>query len=329
MKQLFGKLAIIVFFIVMLLFPGEVLKGACSGLLLWFNRVLPTLLPFMILSNLLIRTQAVNLIVKLTGPVLGPLFGVSGYGSFAVVTGFLCGYPMGSKTATDLLKAGHITLSEARYLLSFCNNASPAFIMSYVVLQNLSEERLVLPALFILMGAPVLSSILFRRLWISGRNPGDKRSPFVDKTSISGDNVANHVENSSIPHTVENIVDTCIMDGFEMITKVGGYIMLFSIFTSLAQMLKIHHCLFRYLLLPSLEITNGISLICKAGLPSAATFFLCMVSTSFGGFCAAAQTGCMISGTGLSIKPYIIQKLITAMVTSLLCFLYLLGTMLN
>ena len=34
----------------------------------------------------------------------------------------------------------HISLSEAKYLLSFCNNTSPAFIMSYVVIQNLKDE---------------------------------------------------------------------------------------------------------------------------------------------------------------------------------------------
>ncbi len=323
MKRYLMKATVILLFIVMLILPGEVFEGACSGLLLWFNSVLPTLLPFIIVSGLLIKTRAVDWIVRITGPVLCPVFGVTHYGSFAVITGFLCGYPMGSKVTCDLLKEGHISQGEARYLLSFCNNASPVFIISYLVLQNLSEEKLVYPALLILMGSPVLASFLFRRLWKTKGSTGDKVSHFVDKSAISVDNPARHAENFSIPHGVENIVDTCIMNGFEMITKVGGYIMLFSILMSLAERSGIKHFLFRFLLLPSLEITSGISLLCEGALSKQAAFFLCMTCTSFGGFCAAAQTSCMISGTGLSIKTYTIEKLITAMVTSLLCCLYL------
>lgn len=318
------RLGVIGVFVLMLLFPREVFAGAETGLLLWFNSVLPTLLPFLILSGLLIRTRAVDLIVRVTGPVLKPLFGVSDYGSFAVVTGFLCGYPMGSKVTTDLLKEGRISLGEARYLLSFCNNASPVFIISYVVMQNLGDDRFVLPALFILMGAPVLASFIFRsglgdkgRFRVDNReNIGDKMQHNVDKRGITSGNVESWDKKNSL-------VDACIMNGFELITKVGGYIMLFSIFMALAEKTGIRHFLFQFLLLPSLEITSGISLLCAGVLSQHVTFFLCMVCTSFGGWCAAAQTSCMISGTRLSIKTYIMQKLITAMVTSLLCLCYL------
>lgn len=309
MRQYYFRFGVILLFITMLLFPKQVFNGASEGLLLWFNSVLPTLLPFMIVSNLLIRTHAVDWIVRVTGPLLRRILRVSDYGSFAAVTGFLCGYPMGSKTATDLLKEGHIDLPEAKYLLSFCNNASPVFIISYLVMQNLSNERLLLPALVILMGAPILASFLFRHFYHMPYGKGMPGKPAKNT----------HAGYSSS----ESLVDTCIMNAFEMITKVGGYIILFSILLSLAQMINISGSLFRHLLLPSLEITSGITLLCKNELAEPARFLFAMICTSFGGWCAIAQTRCMIGGTALSIKPYIAQKLITAMVTSLLCLLYL------
>lgn len=76
---------------------------------------------------------------------LCPLLGTSYYGTFAVLTGFLCGYPMGAKTTSDLLNVNKISRSEASYLLSFCNNTSPAFILSYVVAQNMKERNLCIP----------------------------------------------------------------------------------------------------------------------------------------------------------------------------------------
>lgn len=310
MKQYSFRAGILLLFVTMLLFPKQVFAGASSGLLLWFNSVLPTLLPFMIVSNLLIRTEAVDWIARITGPLLRHIFQVSDYGSFAVVTGFLCGYPMGSKVTTDLLKEGCIDLAEAKYLLSFCNNASPAFIISYIVFQNLGNEKLLLPSLVILMGSPILVSFLFRL--------------FVQKPRQKDLNRKNR-KSRSAGCTVysENLMDTCIMNAFEMITKVGGYILLFSVLLSIAQIVTTSNPLYRCLLLPSLEMTNGISLLRTTVFSEPARFFLSMICASFGGWCAAAQTHCMIARTGLSVKPYIAQKLLTAMVTSLLCLFYL------
>ena len=117
-------------FLAMLAFPGQVFDGACDGLLLWFRTVLPTLLPFLILSNLLIRTGGVHILAGVLGPCIRHLFHVSDHGSFAVLTGFLCGYPMGAKTTSELVLSGDISEKEGAYLLSFCNNASPMFIMN-------------------------------------------------------------------------------------------------------------------------------------------------------------------------------------------------------
>lgn len=309
MKLRFIKASVIAFFILMLLFPAKVFEGACKGLTLWFNSILPTLLPFMILSGILIKTKAIHWIVRLSGPLMRYIFHVSDYASFAVITGFLCGYPMGSRITSDLLSEGHISSGEAAYLLSFCNNASPVFVISYVVQQNLGEKSFLCPALIILTASPVIASFLFRRFHLSAR--------FCPEGILSV-----KPESGARNEISGTLLDSCIMNGFEAVTKVGGYIILFSIFLSLAELPSVSCYFYRCLLLPSLEISNGIALICRSLNPADA-FFLCMVMTSFGGWCAIAQTKCMISGSGLSIIPYIIEKLITGVVTSLLSALYL------
>lgn len=313
MKRYFLMSAAIIFFCLMLLFPAPVVDGASKGLLLWFQVVLPTLLPFMIVSNLLIETQAINVIAKITGHLFSRFFRVSSHGSFAVLTGFLCGYPMGSKVTADLIRNGNISTEEGRYLLSFCNNTSPMFMISYVLMQNLGDKTLFIPSLVILMGTPVICSFIFRRLLLPSNGISGRTLAFSSST--------NRKKNTSVPSG--NIIDCCIMNGFETITKVGGYIMLFSIIVELCHLLPVSHPLFYNLLFPSLEITTGIQSICSSTVPQHIRFILCLSMTSFGGWCAVAQTQCMIQGTGLSIFPYIIQKLITAGVTSLFAYLYI------
>lgn len=299
MKQIIFAIASIAFFFLMLCFPKETLSGASDGLLLWFQIVLPTLLPFFIFTNLLIYTNSIYYISYVCSPLLQRLFSVSPDGSFAVLAGFLCGYPVGAKVTADLTKTGHISASEAKYLLSFCNNTSPAFIMSYIVIQNLKDESLLIPTMLILYLSPVLCSFLFRKFYHTDRN------------TI----VFNNIRNSNLCFSFE-IFDTCIMNAFENITKVGGYIILFSILFSLGKLLPITH------LLPFLEITNGIPHIVSLFADFKLSYVLILCLTSFGGVCAIAQTSAMLTETKLSIVSYTIEKLVTALVTSLLAFLY-------
>ena len=305
MKRYFTSLCVIALFVLMLLFPQPVFKGASSGLLLWFNVILPTLLPFMIVSNLLIGTRAIDAISKVFGPVMCRLFGVTRYGSFAIIAGFLCGYPMGGKVTADLVRKQYITWQEGQYLLSFTNNTSPMFIISYVVWQNLKDTSRTMPALLILILSPILCSFLFRIYYRPGARIHSSGCPPLPKAAAA------------------SLMDSCIMNGFETITKVGGYIMLFSILIALLQKLPLDHFLFSLLLHPSLEMTNGIPLLCASPLSADACFVLSLALTSFGGWCSVAQTRSMVQGTRLPITPYIIEKLITTLVTSLLAYTYI------
>lgn len=299
MKQITYAIVCIAFFFVMLCFPKETLSGASDGLLLWFQIVLPTLLPFFIFTNLLIHTNSIIYISYLCGPILQRLFCVSQNGSFAVLAGFLCGYPVGAKVTADLVKTNRISLSEGKYLLSFCNNTSPAFIISYIVMQNIKDESLLLPTLIILYLSPILCSFLFRKYYK------------ITSSRIESDNL----QNTTLQFRFE-IFDFSIMNAFENITKVGGYIILFSILFSLGNKLPITH------LLPFLEITNGIPCIVNTFTDFNTSYVLLLALSSFGGVCAIAQTNSMLGDSKLSITPYTIEKLITTMVTSLLALLY-------
>lgn len=294
MKKTISAVVMIGLFFLMLTFPKQTLYGASEGLMLWFEILLPTLLPFLILTNLLLQTNAIVYISYIIGPLFEKIFQVSHNGSFAVLSGFLCGYPVGAKVTADLVRSQKITLEEGKYLLSFCNNTSPAFIISYLVLQNIKDESLLFSTLLILYLSPILCSFLFRKYYhIKRTHTQQESSAFEFQLNFK-------------------IIDDCIMNGFETITKIGGYIILFSILITLGESTPFTP------ILPFLEITNGIPRILKMVPDFKLCYLLLMILTSFGGICAIAQTNSMLYDTGLSIFSYIIEKLITALVTSLL-----------
>ena len=301
---------ILILFFSMLSFPQTVFTGASYGLVLWFRHVLPTLLPYMILINVLICTPALHWICRITSTFLCPLLGTSYYGTFAVLTGFLCGYPMGAKTASDLLDTQKISRSEASYLLSFCNNTSPAFILSYVVAQNMKERNLCIPFFLILTFTPLMLSFIFRLFY---RLPESSWS-FPQVTPGSFSNPSESISDS--------FLDRCILNAFESVTKVGGYMMMFYVLIQLLASV-LPNTIFSLLLYSSLEISTGIRLLFSSALYTTEKIILCAFLTSFGGWCCIAQTYSMISSSQLPILPYITAKLVTALVTSLLISAYI------
>lgn len=308
MHRNFKGIGIVLLFTVMLVSPKAVFTGASEGLLLWFQIILPTLFPFLLITNLLLATGNMHLISAAFGTFLTRIFRVSPNGSFAVVTGFLCGYPMGAKTAADLTSSGYISKEEGRYLLSFCNNSSPVFILNYVVWKTLENDSLLIPTLVILMFSPILVSFYTRKIFLK-----PKQYTFI---------------NLKEPGFTKNAwsfqdIDNCIMDSFETLVKVGGYIILFSVLLSLFEAIPFPLPALSAFL-PLLEVTNGLVLLREMRLPLKLLYPAVLGLTSFGGFCAAAQTQCMVQKAGFPLLPYLTQKLAAALTASLLGSLYLL-----
>ncbi len=307
MKQIMSGALAVFLFLAMIFSPKEVFNGAESGLLLWFQIVFPTLFPFMLVSGLMLAGGGLDIVSRLFGRLFSAVFATSPDGAFAVIAGFLCGYPMGAKISADLIRSGRISQDEGAYLLSFCNNTSPIFIINFIVWKTFDREDLLIPTLLILITVPVLLSMVFRRFYLKGR----KCFPSV----ASGNRKASKLINFAM-------LDSCLEDSFESIVKVGLYIIFFSVLISLlggsAEGSPILAAV-----LPSLEITNGILMIHRSIPDPSVCYPLVLGLTSFGGLCAAAQTKSMLRDTGLPLLPYITQKLTAAAAASLLGVVYI------
>ena len=306
-RQVLSGLPAVFLFLAMLLSPKAVFEGAQSGLLLWFQVVFPTLFPFMLVSGLMLSGGGLNTISRVFGRIFSSVFATSSNGAFAVIAGFLCGYPMGAKISADLVRTEKISRDEGAYLLSFCNNTSPVFIMNYIVWKTLGREELLVPTLAILILVPVSLSFIFRRFYLGSRRRFPDRS----------EKKKNRTEHFSF-----SVLDSCLSDSFEGIVKVGLYIIFFSVVLSLFKEISSENILI-CAFLPTLEITNGVLMIGRSVSDLTVSYPLILGLTSFGGVCAAAQTQCMLKGTGLPMIPYIIQKLTAAAAASLLGVLYM------
>lgn len=314
-KSLLLKGFVLFFFILMLSFPYASYKGASSGLMLWFLNVLPTLLPFIIVSNMMIMLNIACKISRILYPLLGKLFRVSPNGCYPILIGFLSGLPMGAKSTADLVEAKRIDRNEGFFLLSMCNNASPVFIMSYVAANQLKMPELRFVLFAIIYGSSVISAILYRTFL-------NHRKKIIRAAETGKKNIEIHSGYTSVRFSFD-ILDMSILNGFEVITKIGGYIILFSILAQIINQIGTGFGLYKAIAMGILEITTGIDQICKLSLDSNIKIVLASVLTSFGGLSGLAQTKSVLGKSRLSIKSYITVKLFSAFVAMLLSLLYL------
>ncbi len=256
----------------LLRYPVLCLNYALTGLNLWFQKMVPTLLPFMVLSGIMIR---MNLTEKLfPSPML-----------YAVAVGFLCGFPMGARVVADLYSRHKITKTQASYLLAFCNNIGPIYFTGFV-LTTLSLHETV-PYLFGMYGLPLLYGLLLRHTLYRHQLSASSLTAVADVP----------------PSGLLEALDDSITAGMEGITKLGGYMIFFNLLNIVPMMLLgeshlsgLFNCF--------LEITSGIQVMGNSN-PGAV-----LVLLSFGGLSCLAQTNSCIRHTDLSMKAYLLHKLV-------------------
>lgn len=266
------------------------LSYAMIGLDLWFNKMVPSLFPFMILSGVMIRMNLTKFFSKLLSPILRPLYRVSENVCYAMIMGFLCGFPMGAKTISDLLKRNMITVQEAQFLLAFCNNIGPVYFCGFVL--PLLNRVLVLPYLFGMYGLPLLYGLFLRYTFYRD----------IHSNSLTD----NYIPNAS--KNLLNEIDEAITSSIQSILVLGGYMIFFNLLNLLPHIVLGVTPVY---LAPLFEITGGL-MITNGKLPLYGLLLL-----PFGGLSCIAQTNSCIKGTGLSLADYTIHKVILVFLTGI------------
>lgn len=270
--------------LITLLHPVECLTFALNGLNLWFQKMIPALFPFMVLSGVMIRMNLTDTFIKVLSPLLTPLFRLRNPCIYVIFTGFLCGFPMGAHVCAQLYHRKQITKEEAELLLSFCNNIGPIYFISFA-LPTIGISKRLLPLLG-MYGLPLLYG-LFLRYTIYAKNVSIKQ-----KKSFA--------EEKSLPLLAA--LDESVTASLTGITRLGGYMIFFNLLNIIptlylpAEIRAFCSCI--------LEITGGLQL-----LGDDAPIFA-MGVLAFGGLSCVVQTYSMIKETDLSLRNYLLHKLI-------------------
>lgn len=231
----------------------------------------------------------------------------------------------GAKIICDFRKNDICTKEEGERLLAFTNNSGPLFIIGTVGTSLFCDTRTGFLLLFTHILACITVGFIFR---------------FWKKNSIS------HFEQKkldNLPSVTLNfsnfgeILGKSILNSINTLLLIGGFIVFFSVIISIIKSSNILNMLYpicKYLninfdfvnsiILGLIEITNGIQIISK--IPSfslSINIILCSFLLGFGGISVLLQVSSIISKSDISIKPYILGKILHGFLASFYTFLFL------
>ena len=112
----FFFISLLIFVLLAMLFRVPlVIQGAHTGLELWYESVLPSILPFMIITSLLLQQV---------------------HGNYICFLGLFCGLPVGANLVNQYALTHPSSTATANALLCICNITSPMFILGYILNQT-------------------------------------------------------------------------------------------------------------------------------------------------------------------------------------------------
>lgn len=294
MKKIGKKYVWVLYITAMLLliiYSDKAIEYAFEGVQLCIQSVIPSLFPFILISGSL--TGALSEINVPSIKPLNKLLGIPRGGELFIVLGFLGGYPVGAKNVIDAHRSGLLKTDTAKRMLSFCNNAGPAFIFGIV------SSQFQRPAVgWYLWGILILSSLICGALL-----PG---KPVMGS-------IPNRQQRQKTPNMLTNAV--------KAMGSICGWVVIFRVFLGLVeqwlpdQLPNEPNVLFTGLL----ELTNGCMRL-KSIPNEFDRFAVSAVLLSFGGICVTMQT--LTVAGDLKMDGYLPGKVLQCCISYILCLAF-------
>ncbi len=309
-------LVILLFFMLMLIiYPDKYVNSCKEGIKLWGLTVLPSLLPFFFLTQLLTATGVFNGISQKASKLTEPIFKCSGLSAYAFLMSVLSGYPVGSRIVYDLKSNNLISKSEATKIGLLASTSGPLFIVGAVGI-GMFDDKTIGAIIYI---SHIISAVLVGLIF---RNYGsvEKLNSTLYKNKNQG-----------------NILYECIYNAVISSIIVGGFISIFYVIAEilvdikiLTPLEKIFDLLFYYLggskdissalTVGVIESTNGIKKLSMLNNLNLTVPLSCAL-ISFGGVSIIMQSLIYLQKAEVKTFIFILGKLLQTVISFVISFI--------
>ena len=322
-KTLVLSSIIICLCIALLRYPQQSFEAAVRGLHMWWDVVFPSLLPFFVVSEILIGFGVVHFLGVLLEPFMRPLFKVPGIGGFVWAMGMASGYPAGAKLTARLKQQQQLSAVEAERLVSFTNSSNPLFIFGAISVGFFHNPNIgIILALSHYLGNICVGMMMrFHGKDDAAHVAKQKKGIFRQAFRAMHETRLKHRQ------AVGKLLGDAVRSSIQTLFMIGRFIILFSVLNKLLYMTNMTNVLANIVQhglaifqLPSelsvpliagmFEITLGSQMASEA---TNATLLQKVIVTSFilafGGFSVQAQVASILAEANIRFHPFFIARI--------------------
>lgn len=321
----------------LIIFPQESFEASKGGLNIWWTIVFPSLLPFLIFSELLISFGVVRFIGVMLEPFMRPLFRVPGVGGFVWAMGLASGFPAGAKFTVRLRQEEQLTRIEAERLVCFTNSSNPLFLFVAVAVGFFHNPHLgIILALSHYLGNICVGIIMRFYRWKEEKSHAKELTKLPSIRQAFGQMHRTRIKET---RPFGSLLGDAVLSSIQTLLMIGGFIILFSVVNKLLFHMNITGLLasgvggilhiFNFpdsLSLPFIsgmfEMTLGSKLTSTV---EEATLFQQTVMTSFilafNGFSIQAQVASIIAATDIRFTPFFLARIAHGLLASIITVL--------
>ncbi|MFW5438091.1 nucleoside recognition domain-containing protein [Paenibacillus apiarius] len=305
-------------------YPDQAFQASLQGLKVWWNIIFPALLPFLVLSEMLLAYGFVHGLGVLLDPLMRVLFRLPGVGGWAWSVGWTAGYPAGAEAVIRLRKQQAITRREAERLLGLSHASSPIFMIAVVGVGFVQKAEVGLIIAIVHWASAIVAMFILRS--------ADVFHPEPESVSISELQRSKHLpfyrrmfDAMELAHRQDGrpfgkLLGDAVTSAVQTLMMIGGYIMIFSVIIQVLR-IAIPQELGSFMLNGLLEVNLGAYTFGSAAFQS--TLFqtaLLGAVIAWSGASAHMQVHSLMKGTDLRYVRFLASRIVHAVAAFLLTY---------
>lgn len=268
-------------------YGGALGSGVLSGLVLCAKTLIPSLFPFMVISNFLVLSGIYKTFSYPLLPFTKYLFKMPKNMGPIILLSFIGGFPVGAKNVQTLYNQQEIDESCANRLLSFCINPGPAFIITSVGAGMLGSMQTGI----ILFTAQIIASVTVGIIASRGKENAVYIKPKSEKMGLA-----------------EAFVKS-VNDNVKAMLSICAFVVVFSAIIEVIKQIGLQNKLLQGFVFSILEVTTGCLNAANSFTGNTAVFFVCLALSTCG-ISVICQIKAILAGEVLSLKRFFASRLI-------------------
>ena len=268
---------------------------------LCINNLFPSLIPFMLLSNILLKYNFVDELSNILSTIMEKLFKVNKNCSFAFIMSILSGSPSNAKYLKDLQENNLISNIDIQKCLNFCHFTNPIFVIGTIGYNFLNNKKIGL----IILICHYLSSIII--------------GIFNNRKQIKQTNNYNKIKITENKNNFIEIIKDSITDTTNTLLLILGIITTCIIITCIIDNILLINDNLKFIF-GFFEITQGLKYLTLANMSIIYKSIISAFFISFGGICIHLQVYSILDNKKIKYYPYFFSRILHGILSALLTY---------